>query len=103
MDMGLDDLQSGYPEHARNRPKRPRLTSIGLLHLSHFSSVVSSCTTTIFPSTSLKSRVLLQSGYPLQARNRPIFPHLMTMGFLAHLSQVRSVGISSRFTSRMAI
>jgi hypothetical protein len=62
MESGLLVLHSGYPEHAMNRPKRPRLMTMGRPHFSQVSSVVSSSTGTTLPSTSLKSFVFLQSG-----------------------------------------
>ena len=69
----------------------------------HFSSVVtsSSFTGSIAPSSvRRKFMVFRHSGYPEQARNSPMRPHLMTMG-LPHFSHRCSVASSWRFTSRM--
>src|SRR3989338_2855009 len=46
---GLVFLQSGYPEQARNLPKRPSLISMGLPHLSQ-TSFVSSVVSSFFES-----------------------------------------------------
>src|SRR5688572_14314066 len=83
-----------------NFPKRPVFTTIGLLHFSHFSSVVSSILGTILmlPSSSFsKFCVFLQGGLSLyagQARNLPLRPHLVSI-IRPHFSQGISVGGST--------
>ena len=57
-------LHSGYPVHARNWPKRPRFIAIGLPQFSHGS--ISSSPLSDSGSWTSTSRVLVQSGYPLQ-------------------------------------
>src|SRR6185503_3097493 len=83
-----------------NLPNRPVFTTIGLLHFSHFSSVVNSIFGMILmvPSSSFsKFCVFLQGGLSLyagQARNLPLRPHLISI-ILPHFSQEISVGGST--------
>src|SRR5579863_7301798 len=91
-------LHSGYPEHARNCPNRPFLSTIGRPQFSQYS--VSSCSETPPVSDAGSSRVLVHSGYPVHAMNFPCRPHLITIG-LPHFSQTRSVATSIRLMSVM--
>src|SRR5438552_7601425 len=83
-----------------NFPNRPVFTTIGLLHFSHFSSVVNSTFGTILmvPSSSFsKFCVFLQGGLSLyagQARNFPLRPHLISI-IRPHFPQGISVGGST--------
>src|SRR5215510_3740072 len=83
-----------------NFPNLPVFTTIGLLHFSHFSSVVSSTFGIILmvPSSSFsKFCVFLQGGLSLyagQARNLPFRPHLISI-ILPHFAQGISVGGST--------
>src|SRR5689334_22886220 len=101
-EIGLVVLHSGYRVHARKLPKRPRLTVIGAPHVSQISSVVSGGTFSHVPSRFLTTSIVVRhSGYPWQAPNEPLRPHLITIG-LPHFSHVQSVGSSSRLTSRIS-
>src|SRR5512146_1041930 len=91
IEIGFEVLHSGYREQARNRPNRPRFTTIGEPQFGHFSSVVisSSLMGAIVPSSSRRKFIVFRhSGYREQARNSPMRPQLMTMG-LPHWSHVR--------------
>ena len=102
LEMGFVLLHSGYLEHAKNLPNRPRLMVMGEPHLSQISSVVSTGATVMTPFSSfLNSRVPLQSGYPVHDKNSPFLPNLITMGF-PHLSHLISVFTSWRLISFIA-
>src|SRR5262245_4345349 len=83
-------LHSGYPVHARNCPKRPRLTAIGLPQFSHGST--SSSPDSDSGCCSSSSRVLVHSGYPLQAMNGPNLPTRLSIG-MPHLSHASPMSI----------
>src|SRR4051812_39581442 len=61
-------LHSGYPEQAKNFPRRPMRMTIALPHNSHFSPVSSGFT--MLPALSMEI-LYVQAGYVEQAKNFP--------------------------------
>src|SRR3989344_7401295 len=86
---GRTVLQSGYFEHDRNSPKRPRLMIMSAPHAGHFSSVVRGGSPGFSPAPG-SGLVLRQVGKPVQARKRPKRPSLMAIDF-PHFSHFSSV------------
>src|SRR5437588_282464 len=100
-------LQSGYPVHAMNCPKRPRFSTIGRPQFSQYSSCDVSCRSAESRSGrsmgfSLVNVQLFGSvlSYELHAKNDPCFPHLITSGE-PHRSHFSSVAFSIRLTFSM--
>src|SRR5438132_8975528 len=81
VDFCLTNRHSGYPVHAVNSPNRPCLTTRFLPQFGHRSSSTWSGFAAVTPCfVAIIFRVVLHSGYPVQARNIPNLPRLGTIG-----------------------
>src|SRR6266850_2944114 len=91
---GLALRHFGYPEQARNGPRRLLRISIGEPHFSHLMSVVTGSgfsITVILPSASrVNDFAFRHFGYPEQARNSPRLLALITIAepHFSHLMPV---------------
>src|SRR5262249_23447678 len=85
------NLHSGYPEHARNFPYRPTLTTRGLPHFRQVCSVSDPTPPRLSEGSSSGFCVYLHSSF-VHARNAPNFPQRLTMS-LPHCGHFISTGI----------
>ena len=83
--IGRVYLHFGYFSQPMKSPKRPARRSSSPPHVGHFSPIGTSGAFGFFVPVT-KRRVVLQSGYPVQARNVPNRPRLMIIS-LPQLSQ----------------
>ena len=92
----------GNPEHPRNLPLALSLIAIGLLHLSHLCSVISSSTFGNGLPFEPNRIVFLHSGNPAHAKNGPFLPPLITIN-LSHSVHTTSDNSGSAALSKSSL